>query len=105
MKKLEIGDKIAFKHYNNIGILGTVDKVTDKFAFCSNNKFKRDYSDNGTIELSKPETWPTIRYFIPDEEVMRQIYKKRMIRYIEKYNFDNTSYEDIKKVYSIIKSK
>ena len=103
MKKLEIGDKIAFRQYNTVGISGTVDKVTDKFAFCNGNKFKREYSDDGYITLAKNEKWQTYSYFLLDEKAIKEINKEKMTRYIRSYDFINTSYENIKSIYELIK--
>ena len=101
-KLLKVGDLIFSRNYGSVSHYGTIDRVTEKFAFINNTKFKIEYNDK-SVDISPREKWSTTWYFVPDENDIIELRKKQIINFVIKFDYSKLSFDKICDIRDIIK--
>ena len=101
-KLLKVGDLIFSINYGDVSAYGTIDRVTDKFAFINDSKFRIEYNGKN-VEISPREKWQTTFYFVPDEKDIIDLRIQQKIRFVYKFDLSKLPYGKICDIYDIIK--
>jgi len=101
-KLLKVGDLIFSRNYGSISHYGTIDRVTEKYAFINDSKFKIEYNDK-SVDISPREKWATTFYFIPEEKDIIEFRIQQKIRFVSKFDLSKLPYGKICDIYDIIK--
>ena len=103
--QLNVGDKVYAVSYEYIHTVNKIDRVTHKFAFSGNTKFRRGTVDGYVDRLPKIR-YDTTLFCLETEELKQQLHRQKLENYI-KVNCDveELTTEQLEQIKQIIDNK
>lgn len=105
MENLQIGDKLYCMGYRGaIAQVIKIDRVTSKYAFANNSKFKREVRKNGFVtKVTSDSIW------VVENDTLKNRLKRQNLEYvvgikIEKLQLENLTFEKLEVLHEFLKT-